>query len=155
MADPILILVNEATRFYFRIFEVLLRKLGVALNIDLPLGDEFSRSGSRDGRIAKIDEARTNLEDALSALGELKSEAEANKAELQDALRRLDEAKAGHAAETEQLVQIRAIAEADIAAFRRMAGINPARERLIGFLGGVAASLIAAGLWKLAEAIFT
>jgi len=158
MADPspeLLRFLFRLIRFYFRIFDYLLSGVGIGFRTDFPLLMEVPVSRSRDDRIAKIDDAKSNLQDALSALSELKSEAETNKAELEEALRRLAEARAGHAAEAEQLEQIRAIAEADITAFRRMAGINPARERLIGFLGGVAASLIAAGLWKVGELLLS
>jgi hypothetical protein len=147
-------LITQVLRFYFRVFERLLRGIeigvgGASVSLELPTGRP------RDERIAKIDVARENLQDALSALAELKTEAEQNKIALDEAIRRLDETKAGHAKEAQQLRQIRAIAEADIATFRRMAGINPARERFVGFLGGVAASLIAAGVWKLAEWAFS
>jgi hypothetical protein len=135
---------------YIRIFELILRNLGVALRIEYP-GIPAPSSRLRDERIARIDVARANLQDALDALGDLKSEAEANKVELEHVMRDLGEAKAGHAAQTEQLLQIRAIAEADVATFRKMAGIHPTRDRFVGFVGGVGASLIAAGLWKLGE----
>lgn len=61
---------------------------------------------------------------------------------------RTDEDQGGHDAESRQLEHIPTIAGADIATFQRMAGINPAPERLIGSLGGVVASSIAAGMRK-------
>jgi uncharacterized protein involved in exopolysaccharide biosynthesis len=148
ISSPLLRVTIGGVDSYIRAIEWTLEKL---FGVTSPF--RISSVGNRDQRIAKIDEARANLEDALNALGELKREAETNKAELQDALNQLDRTKAGHAAEAAQLQQIRAIAEADVATFRRMAGIRPARERLIGFIGGVVASLVAAGLWKLAELI--
>jgi hypothetical protein len=158
LGSPLVQLLTRALRFYFRFFEGLLR--GIEVSVGAAGGRATVSAGlptakPRDERIAKIDVARDNLQDALSALGELKAEAEQNKVALDEAIRRLDETKAGHAKEAKQLRQIRAIAEADIATFRRMAGINPARERFVGFLGGVAASLLAAGLWKLGEFIFS
>ena len=139
-------------RSYLRPFDLLIRRIeAISGPITRPELRLELRPEPRDDRIAKIDVARENLQDALSALGGLKTEAEQNKIALEEAIGRLNETKAGHAREAEQLKQIRAIAEADIATFRRMAGINPARERFVGFLGGLAASLIAAGLWKLGE----
>lgn len=152
IADRLYRLLAALLRFYLRPFD---RVLGGVQAVTSTTG-QINRLSERfrDERIAKIDAARENLEEALAALGRLKSEAEQNKLALAEALRRLDETKAGHAREAQQLEQIRAIAEADVSAFRRLAGINPARERLVGFLGGVVASLLAAGLWKLGELIF-
>lgn len=140
-------------RVYFRPFESIAR--GFASKGAIGKFLDLSAPQARDERIAKIDEARTNLQDALSALDDLKLEAEKNKTELEEALKRLEETKAGHAAEARQLKHIRAIAEADITAFRRLAGVPvQGRERLIGFLGGVVASLIAALIWNGVNALF-
>jgi len=139
---------TKVLRAYFRPFDQFITRVENA-------GSRVPDLEPRDERIAKIDVARENLEDALVALSELKRDAHQNKVELREALRKLDEARMSHAAETTQLHQIRAIAEADITAFRRMAGINPVRERFVGFLAGIAASLIAAGLWQLGELVFS
>jgi hypothetical protein len=142
---------NTLLRFYLRPFDKMLRQFE-SLGIATPaVKVQWAESKTRDERIAKIDVARENLQDALAALGDLKAEAEHNQIALNEAIQKLDATKAGHAFETKQLEQVREIAEADIAAFRRLAGINPTRERFIGFLGGVFASLIAAALWRLGE----
>lgn len=146
IANAIIALASSAFSSYFQAFEVTLQKMGRILGLELPSISETRKP--IDLRIVKIDEARANLQEALSALADLSQEAERNKNELSSALARLHEARAAHASETEQLNQIKTIAQSDIDAFRRMAGIAPARERIIGFLAGIFASLVAAGIWK-------
>jgi hypothetical protein len=150
--SPIADVASKFLGAYFGPFEIVLRNLGRALGVDLAISDP-SAEKPIDLRIAKIDEARSNLQEALAALGELSADAERNKAELARALEGLQEARAAHASEAEQLTQIKSIAQSDIGAFRRMAGIAPLRERVIGFVAGIFASLVAAAIWQVVAAI--
>ena len=93
---------------------------------------------SIDERLAKIDIAKTNLSEALKAIDEIKTEAESNKKESENTVRKL--------------------ASSDIESFRKVAGIlSPSqikRERIIGFVSGVIASIVASGLVWLIVKIF-
>jgi hypothetical protein len=106
---------------------------------------------SIDERIAKIDAARANLAEALSAIDELKAAANANKADLEAALEQLGQTQEAHSAAVRELSVVRQIADSDVEVFRRLAGVpSPsqiAKERALGFLFGVVASLLASGLW--------
>lgn len=55
---------------------------------------EESPTQSIDQRIEKIDAARANLADALSAIDELKQAANSNKADLEEAISQLNQAQA-------------------------------------------------------------
>lgn len=139
-------------RAYFLPIEKLLNLAAEATGVEVRTS--VGSSTERDARIAKIDDAKSNLKEAIIALDELKAEAQRNQANLTEALAKLSGVKAQHSVERDQLEKIRSIAQADIDAFRRMAGIqSPLKERVIGFAGGVVASLLAAGLWKLGETI--
>lgn len=148
-------LLEKVLRAYFRPFDLILRQVGRTLGVDLSISLDPSTKKPIDARIAKIDEAKANLQEALTALGELSADAERNKAELTRALEGLQEARAAHASEAEQLNQIKNIAQSDVEAFRRIAGIAPMRERIIGFVAGVFASLFAAAIWQIGAAILT
>jgi DNA repair exonuclease SbcCD ATPase subunit len=103
-----------------------------------------------DERIAQIDLAKDSLESALSAVDELKAAAERNKDELRDALERIEQTRADKAAAEKELENVKQIAQADVEVFKKLAGVpSPAqiaRERFIGFLVGVIASLTAWGI---------
>lgn len=104
-----------------------------------------------DARLEKIEVARKNLADALDAMDELRAAAESNKAELANALQRLSDAKEQRASAERELKEVQSIAQADVEVFRRLAGVPSkleiAKERFIGFLIGLLASIVASGLW--------
>ncbi|MGE0351054.1 hypothetical protein [Hydrogenophaga sp.] len=110
---------------------------------------------SLDERIQRIDAARRNLIEALDAIDELKAAAEENKAELAAAIERLNSANRQRVTAERELAAVRDIAQSDIDVFKKLAGIPSqreiAKERFIGFLLGIAASIAAAGLWKLGD----
>lgn len=108
---------------------------------------------SIDERIAKIDAARANMAEALSAIDELKEAANTNKADLEAALEQLGQTRAAKSAAERELNVVRKIANSDVEVFRRLAGVpsrsQVAKERALGFVFGVIASLLASGLWWL------
>jgi cell division protein ZapA (FtsZ GTPase activity inhibitor) len=116
-------------------------------------GDQSARPRNIDERIANLDVARDNLVAAVTAIDELKAEAEQNKTELSSALERLRSLEAQKASAEQELASLRQIASADIAVFQKLAGIpsrrDVIRERLVGFLLGLLASLAASLVWWL------
>ncbi|MEO8390547.1 hypothetical protein [Polaromonas sp.] len=104
-----------------------------------------------DERIAKIDAARSNLADALVAIDELKAAASANKADLEVALEQLGRTQAEHNAARKELELVRQVANSDVETFQRLAGVPSksqiAKERALGFVFGVIASVFASGIW--------
>jgi len=147
------VVLSKPFKGYFRIVEIVLRQAGQLLGMDISISIDAITKKPIDVRLTKIEDARANLQEALSALDELSNEAERNKAELDQAIKQLDRARLERASEAEQLSQIKNIAQADVEAFRRIAGIDPLRERFIGFFAGIIASLIAAGIWQIGLAI--
>jgi hypothetical protein len=106
---------------------------------------------SVDERIAKIEVAKRNLTEALEAMEELQQAAEENKAELATAIERLGLAQKERSSAERELEAVRGIAQSDIEVFKKLAGVPSrmaiAKERFIGFLLGICASVIASGLW--------
>ena len=107
-----------------------------------------------DKRIAQIDTAKESLLAAISAIDEMKVEAEKNKADLQKLTSELTVARSEKKTVSVELDQLRTVAQAEIDAFRKLAGVPTSRqiavERFIGFIIGVAASLAATLIWYLA-----
>lgn len=111
-----------------------------------------------DERIRKIDSARENLQDAISAIDELRVQADTNKRDLTDALKRIEDAEYQKQVIGEELNALKQVAETDTAAFRRIVGLPTKadvwRERLLGFGSGVLASTIASIIFFAAIKIF-
>lgn len=122
----------------------------------IPFADIVFEDNSRqtvDERIAKIDAARENLSEALAAIDELKAAATANKLDLEEALANLGKTHAEQAAARRELDLVRKVADSDVEAFQRIAGVPSrtqiAKERALGFAFGVIASLLASAIWWL------
>lgn len=108
---------------------------------------------SIDARLVKIDAARAGLEDALSAMDDLKATAEQNKADLQRLERAIEKAegqKADLSAELSALKQLAALDSSSVRrALRMPTRVDIWRERIIAFTAGIAASVVATLLWEL------
>jgi hypothetical protein len=113
-------------------------------------------SQSIDDRIAKIDEARSNLVEVLNAIDELRSAAEQNQRDAEIALRQLEKLEQDKASLEKELESVRGIIDVDVTTFRQIAGIPSTddirRERVLGFITGVLASVVASGIvWLLVQ----
>ena len=106
---------------------------------------------SIDERIEQIESARLSLVEALDAIDELKFAAERNKLELVATLQTLAATQTQSATAEKELEAVREIAKSDIGVFQRLAGVpsrrQVAKERFIGFLLGIAASVLASAVW--------
>lgn len=109
-----------------------------------------------DERIAMIDAAKANLLEGVRVIEELRAEAERNKREAQEAILQAAEIKQNKTELEQQHESIKKIIQSDVTAFRTVAGVpSPAavrRERIIGFISGVIASVVASGVvWGIAK----
>lgn len=136
----------------------------VAQAIDLITGDlvdhvfkgvlgvdvSMSRSEKRslDQRIARLDDAKAALTESLEAIDELRADAEVARTEHAAVVQALDTALSNKDDAEQKLESIRRIIEQDVSAFQEVAGVaNIRKERLIGFLSGICASILATGIW--------
>ncbi|MFH1079409.1 MAG: hypothetical protein V1766_03965 [Pseudomonadota bacterium] len=103
-----------------------------------------------DARIAMLDQARDNLAAAIVAVNELKSTVEENKKEVAEALQTLSSVEEDKTNLESRVEAIRQIAQADVTTFRMLARVpsdkDVLKERIIGFIMGVLASIMAAFL---------
>lgn len=97
-----------------------------------------------DETLTKLDEAKAAMADALVALDSVRSEAETRVLELEEARDALNKVLASKAESEEKLKAIQQIANADLATFRKMAGVT---SPYVAFASGVFASIVAATLW--------
>lgn len=117
------------------------------------LGFEFilnQNTESVDERIRKIDAAKQNLLDGLTAIDELKNEAETNKKEVENALKRLAELQTNKADLQSEVQDLQKVITSDVSAFQKLANVPSSKqikkERIIGFISGITASVIASGI---------
>ncbi len=108
---------------------------------------------SIDQRVARLDEARHALLESLQAIDQLRHEADCNKQYLAIVVAELGAVKVDKAAAERELVAVKKAVDVDVEIFRSIARIpNEAqvrRERLIGFITGVLASVFASAIWWL------
>jgi len=116
-------------------------------------GTELSFStkpSSIDDRIKKIELAKQNLLEGLSAIEQLQKEAENNRQEVQQALKKLGELEANKTSLLEEVQSIKEVINSDVSAFQKIARIPDEkqirRERFIGFVSGIVSSIIATAL---------
>jgi DNA repair exonuclease SbcCD ATPase subunit len=112
-----------------------------------------------DERIAKIDSARENLNDAIAAIDELRREADGNKAELEKALAQIATLEETRKRTEADIAVLDHVAKTDTEAFRRLVGVPTKtevnRDRIFGFVSGVVASVVATILVLAATWIFS
>lgn len=106
---------------------------------------------SVDHRVARLDEARNALMEGLQAIDELREEADRNKADLAKALAELSNVQVSKATAERELDAVKEAVNVDIEVFRSIARIPDEaqikRERLVGFVTGVLASIVASVIW--------
>jgi chromosome segregation ATPase len=148
---PIAATVARVLYLWFEIFDRLLgarvRIRGDSAGLSLSLERPSNRIGSIDERIEKLDVAREHLADALLAIDDLKNTAKDSKIELAELQNRFTVLEEQKASAESKLEEIQIVTRSDIEAFRTLAGIpNVRRERFIGFVSGLVASLIATAI---------
>lgn len=125
--------------------------LGIEVDID-------SETTSIDDRIKKIEIAKQNLIDGLSAIEELKKEAEINKKEAESALLQIESLRAHKSNLEDEISRVKQIITTDVTTFKMVAGIPSdkqiRKERITGFISGVIASVVATGIVSLIILIF-
>ncbi len=145
-------LIDSVLTGYIDAVAQILRKLRFSLGVTgITVSYEVEAQQSLDERIAKLDAARRNLADGINAIDELKHEAEKSKIEGAAAAEQVERLTRDKASLASKLEAMQAVMQADVDAFRQVAGVPDAaairRERFIGFVSGVAASLVAASVW--------
>jgi hypothetical protein len=113
---------------------------------------DIRSGGTVDSRIAKLDAAKASLNDALSAVDELKEQAEGNKRDLEllrYQIRRAETYKQSVSGELEALKEMATLdSEAVRRALRLPTRVSIWTERVIAFLFGVIASVVASYIYE-------
>jgi len=144
--------IDRFLTFYFDSVAKLLSSIKIEFdslgNFNISLGKETEKN--IDERIAKIDVARNNLMEGIKAIDELKIEAEQNKQQVSDAINKLSELENNKTNLSNEINSLKSIIQSDVETFRKIANIPSSserkRERYIGFISGVIASLVASGI---------
>ena len=149
-------IINSALNAVFRLTDlvaVVLRKPLARLRLEVgPFYLDIVPKGKvePDEGVRRIEQAKASLEEALSAVDEVRIAAERHQREAEAALARLAKLEESKGELEKEVELVREIARKDVGAFRRVAGIPSAsdmkRERLVGFVTGVLASVLAAAL---------
>ncbi|MDF1740472.1 MAG: hypothetical protein P1U86_15030 [Verrucomicrobiales bacterium] len=107
-------------------------------------------SKSIDKRIEKLDDAREALSQGLDAIDELRTDASRHKNEVKKALEELSDLSSETAELEAKKDSIAKVLDSEVSAFRDVAGIpsevQRRRDKVLGFVSGVIASMVASGL---------
>ncbi len=121
------------------------------LGVKVTVAPPFSHD-SVDERLQKIETARESLAEAIVAVDALKSAAEENKRDLERLNVAIEQAESQKQSLSTELSTLKEIAAIDGDALRRALGLPTRldvwRDRIVAFLLGVAASVVAAFLWE-------
>jgi uncharacterized phage infection (PIP) family protein YhgE len=129
----------------------ILRRLRISVGVGgMSIAFEAEAQQTLDERIGKLDAARRNLADGIAAIDQLKVEAEKSKTEVAAAALQVEQLSQDKKSLSSKLTAMQSVLHADVDAFRQVAGVpttaSVRRERIIGFVSGIAASLVAAAL---------
>lgn len=112
----------------------------------------FLKSAPIDERIARLDLTRAHLADAIEAVEELQAQAQSNQIAVRQLYKSLDEAEQQRTLVQKDIDALREVAKLDATSLRKGLGIPTPGQRvfewLLSFILGVAASLLAAFLWR-------
>ena len=97
--------------------------------------------------IEKVEIAQNHLTDAIEAISLIKEQAIEERHRLDVLLEEVKKKHEEHSQAVQELETAQDLLDQNRENLRSVLGISPARERIIGFFSGVAASIVASGLW--------
>ena len=139
---------TQITRLILKFIELVSVKVHIP-NRRLVVSLEEEKNSSATERLKKLDDARESLIEGLQAIDELKEEASRNKIEADNALQQILELQNSKASLEQELQHVQNLITADITTFRKVAGLSESdiqKERILGFISGVLASILASSL---------
>jgi hypothetical protein len=109
-----------------------------------------------DDKIKKLEIAKANLLEGLSAIEELQKDAEVSKKHLDKTLKEIDGLKADKNRLTSEVVEIQKLKDSDVLVFRELAGVPTPKQkrtdRWVGFITGIITSIVAAPIiWAIGK----
>ena len=105
-------------------------------------------AGAYDQVLLKLGTAHEHMADAVTALDDLQVEYSAEMDKVERLRGQVAAKKEEYANALEELATTRQLLAADRTRIRAALGLNDTRSKVVGFVGGVFASLVAALIWK-------
>lgn len=140
-------LLDRALGGYIEFVGSVVRELAQAFGKAAPRLPWEPSPPSIDQRLAKLEIAKAALMESLSAVEELQRQAEDSKIEHERVRSELAAAVASKDDAERKLEAIQKLIAQDVEAFQTLAGVpNVGKERLLGFVSGVLASVIASAV---------
>jgi hypothetical protein len=140
-------LVEVALKLLSRVFRsVRVGPFGFELRTEVE--DEFGQT------LEKIAKAQQNLAEAISAIDEVKTKYVDENQRLEEVVQQVRAKRAEYQQARLDLTTARALLAQDRETLRRSLGINDRRSKVVGFISGVLASLVAAVIWVAAPSLW-
>ena len=141
-------MVIESLSLYINLIEKLIdlvegkKRKKKALNT--PLGETLK----------KVETAQEHLTDAIEAIDVIREQVISERTQLDTLLSEVEHKKVQYKEATSDLKDTQQLLNQDQEKLRTVLGINSKREKIIGFISGIIASLIAALIWKFGGVLF-
>jgi len=141
-------MVIESLSLYINLIEKLIdlvegkKRKKKALNT--PLGETLK----------KVETAQEHLTDAIEAIDIIHEQVISERTQLDTLLSEVEHKKVQYKEATSDLKDTQQLLNQDQEKLRTVLGINSKREKIIGFISGIIASLIAALIWKFGGVLF-
>jgi len=141
-------MVIESLSLYINLIEKLIdlvegkKRKKKALNT--PLGETLK----------KVETAQEHLTDAIEAIDVIREQVISERTQLDTFLSEVEHKKVQYKEATSDLKDTQQLLNQDQEKLRTALGINSKREKIIGFISGIIASLIAALIWKFGGVLF-
>ena len=104
--------------------------------------------------LTKVETAQEHLTDAIVSIDIIRKQVILERTQLDTLLLEVENKKAQYNEASKDLKDAKQLLNQDQEKLRKVLGINSKREKIIGFISGIIASLIAALIWKFLEIIF-
>jgi len=121
-----------------KIIEIIEGKKRKKKALNTPLGETLK----------KVETAQEHLTDAIEAIDVIREQVVTERSQLDTLLSEVEQKKIQYKEATSDLKHTQQLLNQDQEKLRNALGINSSREKIIGFISGVIASLIAAIIWK-------
>ncbi len=140
-------LIIDSVKLYIdlieRIFEFIEGRRRTKKVMQTPLGETLE----------KVSVAQQHLTDAIESIDVIRQQVVAERTQLDQLLAEVENKRAQYNEATSDLKATQNLLTQDQEKLRAALGVNSSREKLIGFLSGIIASIIATAIWVLGSSL--
>lgn len=137
----------ELLSAYFKLIESLLEHIGRRSR------NRKARSVPIGETLQKVELAQEHLTEAIAAIDVIREQVVSERGQLDSLLAEVEKKKQQYREATQDLETTQNLLEQDQDRLRTALGVNTSKEKIVGFVSGVIASILATALWVFGTAL--